>query len=141
MKKTAEIINLRDPDRSQIDPDPNQTVARFEIWWEKQDREMRAKIRKIVRVDRGWEQHLDDARGILEFLNSKRTGRGFRPLPTTLRPIAMRLHEGATVADCRAIIVIKARQVADGKFDAKYLRPETLFNATKFESYLGELGQ
>lgn len=77
------------------------------------------------------------ARTILTFLNEK-AGRSFRPVDATLRPIEARLRAGATVEDCRGVV---ARKVRDWRGDpkmVKFLRPETLFNATKFESYLGE---
>jgi len=42
------------------------------------------------------------------------------------------------VQDCKGVIARKVREWQDDPKLAKYLRPETLFDATKFESYLGE---
>jgi uncharacterized phage protein (TIGR02220 family) len=79
----------------------------------------------------------DQAAEVLAYLN-QRAGRSFRPVASTLELIEARLKTGATVDDCKAVI---ARKISDWRGDpkmAKYLRPETLFNRTKFESYLGE---
>ena len=77
------------------------------------------------------------ARRLLEFLNEK-AGRSFRPVPATMDPIIARLREGATEANCRGVIARKVREWLGDPKMAKFLRPETLFNRTKFESYLGE---
>ena len=78
------------------------------------------------------------ARQVLDFLNEK-TGRAYRPVDTNLKLIMTRLQSGATVTQCRQVIAKKTR-AWQGRVDmAPYLRPATLFNATKFEEYLGEL--
>jgi uncharacterized phage protein (TIGR02220 family) len=75
---------------------------------------------------------------ILDFLNAK-TGRNYQPVDANLKMIAARLKEGATVDDCRAVIAMKCREWgADEKME-EYLRPATLFNATKFAQYRGKL--
>lgn len=82
--------------------------------------------------------HRDNAKVILAFLNQK-SGRNFQETEPNLGLIIARLKSGATVVQCRAII---ARKVSEWKTDEKmahYLRPATLFNATKFEQYRGEL--
>ena len=74
---------------------------------------------------------------LLEFLNEK-AGRRHRAVPVTLEPIMARLREGATEQECKGVIARKVRDWNGDPKMAKYLRPETLFNRTKFESYLGE---
>ena len=74
---------------------------------------------------------------VLHFLNAK-AHRSYREVDTTLRPIIARLRSGATVANCRGVIARKVREWGPDPKMAKYLRPETLFSATHFESYLGE---
>jgi uncharacterized phage protein (TIGR02220 family) len=75
---------------------------------------------------------------VLNFLNAK-TGRAYRPVEENLKLIMARLKSGASVMDCRQVIVKKTREwKADVKM-SEYLRPATLFNATKFEQYMGEL--
>jgi uncharacterized phage protein (TIGR02220 family) len=76
---------------------------------------------------------------VLEFLNLK-TGRRYRPVPANIRFIAARLKEGASVQDMKCVIALKCREWRDDQVMSKYLRPATLFNATKFAQYEGELG-
>jgi uncharacterized phage protein (TIGR02220 family) len=78
------------------------------------------------------------ARELLAYLN-KKAEKHFQAIPANVEPIIARLREGATYDQCRAIIGLKS---AEWKSDAtmrKFLRPETLFNRTKFASYQGEL--
>lgn len=82
-------------------------------------------------------QYREAAKEVLAFLNAK-TGRSYRPVDTNLRLIEARLKAGATVENCRGVIVRKARVWGTDPKMAEYLRPATLFNATKFEQYLGE---
>ena len=76
---------------------------------------------------------------VIEFLNEK-TGRKYRASDTNLKFIMGRLKSGATVSNCRMIIAKKYREWKDDPKMIEYARPATLFNATKFEQYLGELG-
>lgn len=84
-----------------------------------------------------------EAREVLEFLNAK-TGKHFRPVETTIAAIAARLkgqsvETAVDVQTCKSLIAKKARDwLPDDKMRV-FLRPETLFNRTKFESYLGEV--
>lgn len=75
---------------------------------------------------------------VLAFLNEK-TGRAFRAVDANVKPIAARITSGATEGQCRQIIAKKTREWMPNPSMAPYLRPATLFNATKFEQYLGEL--
>lgn len=80
---------------------------------------------------------------VLEFLNAK-TGRKFRGLDGRGRPTANlalvinRLKTGVTVQDCKTVIARKFREWGNDDKMRQYLRPETLFGASKFESYLGQ---
>lgn len=78
------------------------------------------------------------AREVLGFLNAK-TGRSYQPVDANLKLIVARLKEGASVADCRAVVAKKCREWASDEKMSDYLRPATLFNATKFAQYRGEL--
>ncbi len=74
----------------------------------------------------------------LNFLNEK-TGRGYRINDTNLNPIIGRLKTGVPVGKCFQVIAKKYRErKVDPKMNT-YLRPVTLFNKDKFESYLGEV--
>lgn len=76
-----------------------------------------------------------DVLEVVEYLNSK-TGKHYRPnSKSTRRFISGRLHDGATVAEMKAVIDVKAREWGRDPKMKQYLRPETLFNETKFETY------
>lgn len=81
----------------------------------------------------GWEA----ARRILAFLNA-RTGKGFKDTVTNRRFVFARLEE-YTEEDIKAVIAYKVREWQKDPVMKKYLRPATLFNATKFNQYYGEL--
>lgn len=81
----------------------------------------------------------EPAKQVLAYLNS-RVGREYREVDSNLKLIVARLREGATVDDCRRVIDARCgKWKADPKM-AEYLRPATLFNATNFAQYVGELG-
>jgi len=81
----------------------------------------------------------DEPEKILAYLNVA-ANRGYRPVPSNIKLIRARLKEGATPAEMRAVIDLKVKQWAKDPKRAQYLRPETLFNATKFAQYVGQLG-
>lgn len=75
---------------------------------------------------------------VIEFLNAK-AGRNFDINGANADHVVARLKDGETVEDCRAVIALKCREWKGDTKMAKYLRPETLFNRTKFATYKGEL--
>jgi uncharacterized phage protein (TIGR02220 family) len=78
------------------------------------------------------------AEEVLKFLNEK-TGRNFRPTRVNLQFIEARILEGYTMQDCKQVVAMKVREWRGTDMDM-YLRPATLFNATKFNQYVGMLG-
>jgi uncharacterized phage protein (TIGR02220 family) len=74
---------------------------------------------------------------ILNFLNEK-AGKSYRPVEPNLILIFARLKTGASVEDCQKVIMKKTNEWRSDPKMSEYLRPATLFNATKFEQYLGE---
>lgn len=78
------------------------------------------------------------AQEVLEFLNEK-TGRNYRFVDTNLNLVIARFKSGVTVGQCFQVIAKKHRDWKDDPKMSVYLRPETLFDKKKFESYLGEL--
>ena len=80
----------------------------------------------------------DQAREILNFLNAK-TGRHYQVVDANIKIIAARLKEGATPDDCRAVIANRCRKWRGDPMMDEYLRPKTLFSATNFAQYRGEL--
>jgi uncharacterized phage protein (TIGR02220 family) len=80
----------------------------------------------------------ETARSLLDFLNAK-TGHGYRPVETNLNLIVARLKSGVTPQDIRSVIASKVRQWRPDPQMAPYLRPSTLFRASNFEQYFGQL--
>jgi uncharacterized phage protein (TIGR02220 family) len=76
---------------------------------------------------------------ILLFLNEK-TGRNYRAVGSTLKPIIARLREGFSPDDIRAVVARKCREWQGNEKMEEYLRPKTLFGATNFANYEGALG-
>ena len=80
----------------------------------------------------------DMAAELLDYLNAK-AGKRFRPVQASLDPIRARLRQ-STPDEIRAVIDDRVSAWGADAVMAKYLRPETLFRASKFEGYLGNLG-
>lgn len=78
-------------------------------------------------------------REILSYLN-ERAGKNYRAVPANIDPIRERIKSGVTVEQCRQVVDAKCAEWLNDQKMAKYLRPETLFGRTKFESYLGSVG-
>lgn len=75
---------------------------------------------------------------VIEYLNT-RTGSAYRTTTSAnIKPIRARLNDGFTVDDCKKVIDTKANQWLSDTDMSKYLRPETLFRPSKFETYLNE---
>lgn len=83
---------------------------------------------------------LDEAREILEYLN-RNAGKAYRPVESNLKLIVARLKSGVTPLQLREVVFAKCQQWGKDEKMVEYLRPATLFNATKFEQYLGEMSR
>lgn len=122
-------------------------IERFDRWWPTAPEPVKAHISALVAERRelaSAQRWNSEAREVLEFFNKvrERAGdglRGYKPVDSNLRHIRGRLAEGVTVQELRAVVAVKWREVQAGEFDARYFRPETIFNATKFQSYLAQL--
>ena len=80
------------------------------------------------------------SRAVLHMLNEV-AGRNFRETDQNLKIIKMRLKEpGVEVQEVRKMIQ-RQRDMWTGTEFERYLRPETLFNATKFASYYDDRDQ
>lgn len=73
---------------------------------------------------------------VIEYLNEK-ADKKFRDTPSSAKFIVARYKEGYMFNDFKKVIDNKCAQWIDTDFD-KFLRPSTLFNATKFQEYLAE---
>jgi uncharacterized phage protein (TIGR02220 family) len=78
------------------------------------------------------------SREVLEYLN-RLTGRKFRAVPETLKPIQARLKAGFSVARLKEIALLKSDEWGKDEKMAEYLRPKTLYNATNCANYDGVL--
>lgn len=100
-------------------------------------------LRAVETITKSW---IEQAIEVIGLLNEK-VGRRYpvknpRGEPTAnAQVVMMRLKEGYTVSDCRAVIASKFRQWGHDERMAKYLTPETLFRRSNFERYLGELDE
>jgi uncharacterized phage protein (TIGR02220 family) len=75
---------------------------------------------------------------ILQYLNEL-SGRNYQAVKANLSLIESRIKEGFSLEQCKAVIDAKCKAwESDTKMSA-YLRPKTLFNATNFAQYAGEL--
>ncbi len=75
---------------------------------------------------------------IIDYLNKKTNSHYRYTTKATQRIINGRLSENFTVEDFKKVIDIKSDQWLNDKKMSAYLRPETLFSASHFESYLNE---
>lgn len=72
---------------------------------------------------------------IINYLNQK-TDSSFKPDSKSSNHITARLKEGFTVDDCKLVIDNRVDAWINDPERRQYLRPQTLFNAEKFEGYL-----
>lgn len=74
----------------------------------------------------------------IEYLNQK-TGRRYRPVESNMRMVQARLREGYSLSDVKAVIDRQVGLWGEDKKMQEYLRPATLFAASKFASYAGQV--
>lgn len=88
-----------------------------------------------IDIDKGQKPQSDVYEEIIEYLNEK-TGSHFKPTSkSTQRLINGRLSENYTIEDFKYVIDVKTNEWKDNTKMSKYLTPDTLFNASKFEKY------
>ena len=86
----------------------------------------------------GKPDYIGTSREVISYLNQK-AGTKFKPkAKATMKFVTARIKDGYTIEDMKRVIDAKCEEWLGGEFQ-KYLRPETLFNATKFESYYSGL--
>ena len=76
---------------------------------------------------------------LLDILNSK-SGKKFKPVESNLKFLRARLKEGHTEKDIIDVIERKILEWQNDPEMKQYIRPATLFNAEKFNQYIGEIG-
>lgn len=75
---------------------------------------------------------------VIDYLNQKAGTKYRSTTAATKRLVGARLKEGFTVDDCKKVIDNKVTDWLNDEKMKNYLRPNTLFQASKFESYLNE---
>ena len=73
---------------------------------------------------------------IIMYLNL-RAKKQFKNTDGNVKIIRARLNEGYSLDDLKKVVNLKSDQWVDTDME-KYLRPETLFNKTKFQGYINE---
>lgn len=81
-----------------------------------------------------------DAIEVLEHLNLV-ANKKYQPTKTNLGFISARLKEGNEIIDLKRVIEIKSLNWLNDHKMNTFLRPETLFNPTKFQTYIQEVEQ
>ena len=76
------------------------------------------------------------AKAVIDYLNLK-AEKNFRDAPSSTKIIIARENEGYVLEDFMRVIDTKCNQWLNTEWD-RFLRPSTLFNATKFQEYLAE---
>lgn len=76
------------------------------------------------------------ADAVIDYLNLK-AEKNFRKAPSSTKIIVARENEGYVLEDFMRVIDTKCNQWLNTEWD-RFLRPSTLFNATKFQEYLAE---
>ena len=88
-----------------------------------------------IDIDKGQKPQTDVYEEIIKYLNEK-TGSHFKPTSkSTQRLIKGRLSENYTIEDFKYVIDVKTNEWKNNTKMSKYLTPDTLFNASKFEKY------
>jgi uncharacterized phage protein (TIGR02220 family) len=95
--------------------------------------ENKGKKRKVVKLS---DTDSEQVRLVLDYLNQQ-TGATYGMTKTNVECITARMKEGYSVNEFKTVIDRKCRQWL-GTEQEKYLRPITLFQASKFENYLNE---
>ena len=102
------------------------------------EKELEKEIDKDNKKDNVGEKPTPPYKEIIDYLNLKTNSHYKHTTKATQRIINGRYSDGATLDDFKAVIDIKSAQWIGDKKMAAFLRPETLFAANHFESYLNE---
>lgn len=75
----------------------------------------------------------------LQAVGLQKPGRGYKYADTHMKLIRARLSEGHSKQDLCSVVDRKIEEWKKGAFMPQHLRPATLFNAEKFNNYIGQL--
>lgn len=96
-------------------------------------------ISELVKKSKPTDNKEQEAISILNFLNQT-ANKKFRPVLANLKFIKARLKEHSTEV-LKQVIQLKTFEWKDDFKMNDYLRPETLFNPTKFETYVQKVNE
>ena len=133
-----QVVNNREA--ASILPEPNKNnilACEGRVTDARATREVQGQEERKGREGKGKEGRVIAER-VIDHLN-KATGRNYKPVASAVTLITARLSEGFSEKDIQSVINLKTADWKNDKKMAEYLRPETLFNATKFNSYFGAL--
>lgn len=82
------------------------------------------------------EEYESQAKEIIDMF-VRLTGKKYRHSPLLMKPIIARLKEGYTLQECRTVVAKKHRDW-DNEEMRLYIRPITVFRASKFPEYVAE---
>lgn len=128
-----QVINNKERDSILPIPNENNILTR-------EERVTDARTTRDVRKGKerkGKELCADVCLEIINYLNEL-ADKNYKATESQIKFIEARLNEGFTSDDIKNVIAAKCEEWL-GTEHEKYLRPETLFNATKFSSYHGGL--
>ena len=80
----------------------------------------------------------DPANEVLNYLNTKKPGKGFKLTDSNRENIKARMREKHGVDDFKAVIDFMVGEWGTDPKMRKYLRPATLFAPSKFDGYLDD---
>lgn len=113
-------------------PSDNQMSSQYRL-----DKDSKDKDSKDI-VEQARPPIEDDIDSIIDYLNAATSSSFSKSTDATRKAIRARLKAGATVDDFRKVIDHKAEKWGHDERMSEYLRPQTLFSPSHFESYLNE---
>lgn len=93
------------------------------------------RLGKVSNKDRSPAETEHDYSGLIKYLNSK-SGKHYRNTETNRKMIRARLQEGFSESDIKQVIDNVVLAWVDDPKMQQYIRPQTIFRASKFEGYL-----
>ncbi len=132
-KKELIVVTLLYKDNKEVD----KRIIRCKKYGDKQIEakvdKPKLKVKDLYISDESSNSFVDE---VIIYLN-KRAEKNYRNVLGSAKFILARKREGYCIEDFKKVIDTKSSQWLNTDFD-KFLRPSTLFNATKFEGYLSE---
>lgn len=139
LKKEYLLLSVGKNNKNVVINSINVDINEVNVCRNKQSRVEKSKVNYINIVEQNSTNSTDTSyKEIIDYLNEK-SGKKFKhTTKATQTVINGRLREGFTIDDFKKVIDLKTAQWKQDEKMSAYLRPETLFAAKHFESYLNE---